>query len=284
VSGQEEFLLELQGLEDLIVAGNAVPAAGMLAARKLIATVIDTYDRLYERLCGRHPHRRMWHSQWLMVKDIYRDLDRLLPTLRGEVLDVGCLGKPYASWLRGADRHIGIDVAPGPSVDFVIKDGEPWPFDSGRFQSAICTQVFQVVPNPDQLIAELHRVLAPGGIAVVTTPFCYHDMSVPLADGGVYGDLWRHSIYGAEMLLSKRFEVLEIRRQGGIGSTVGGMSLNWIRISATRSLASHLAFVLMLPLWIPFCFAVNTLAWVLDRLDWTTVFYFNVLAVVRKKP
>src|SRR5262245_21603834 len=127
--------------------------------------IVARYDRLYHRLAGTHPNRRVWHSQWLSVKDLYRDLRDILPRLQGRVLDVGGFGKPYAAWLTGATSHVGIDVMPGPKVDYVVHDGEPWPFESDSFQSALCTQVLQVAKNQSHLIKELKRVLVVGGTA-----------------------------------------------------------------------------------------------------------------------
>jgi SAM-dependent methyltransferase len=275
------FELELQP-EDVVQWATAAPIPILILLQKVVWFRDQTYSRLYEQICGKHPHRRPWHYRWLSVKDMYRDLARLLPTLQGEVLDVGCLGKPYAVWLRGADSHVGIDVTPGPTVDYVIQEGKPWPLESGRFESAICTQVMQVVEDPSHLVDELHRVLAPGGVAIVTLPFSYHDMSLPRPDGDVYRDYWRHSLYGAETLLSTRFEVVEIIRQGGIGSTLGAMALGWIRMSAARRPSSNIIFAAMLPLWVPFCLGVNLVGYVFDRLDATNAFYHNVLIVLRK--
>ena len=92
-------------------------------------------------------------------------------------MDVGCLGKPYARWLTGATAHVGIDVMPAATVDYVIHDGEPWPFESGSFQSVVCAQVLQVVNDVPHLVREIERVLEVGGIAVITTPFFYNDMT-----------------------------------------------------------------------------------------------------------
>lgn len=43
-----------------------------------------------------------------------------------------------------------------------------------------------------------------------------------------------------------------------------------------------MAKALLLPLWMPFCLAVNLLALAADRLDRTGAFYSNVLLVFRK--
>jgi SAM-dependent methyltransferase len=251
-------------------------------ARKGIGSLSEAHQRLYRWIAGVHPARRLWHWQWLSVKDLYKDFRHILPTLRGRTLDVGCFGKPYARWLTNVDVHVGIDVTPGPAVDYVIRDGQPWPLESSSFQSVLCTQVLQVARDVPHLVNEIDRVLEAGGIAVVTTPWCYNDMT---ADRGrsAYKDYWRHSFHGVQDLFDDRFEIIEARRQGGVGSTTGVMFLNWIHLSMAQGAVSQAIMALLLPVWLLVCLVVNLVGWFLDRVDRTDVFYTNVLLVVRKK-
>ncbi len=239
------------------------------------------FRSFYDSLCGVHPHRRMWHSQWLSVKDLYRDLRRILSKLEGPLLDLGSATKPYAAWMPKVREHIGADVFPGEKVDVVIREGESWPLESNRFQSVLCTQVLEVVRDVPHLLDEVHRVLAPGGIAVISTPFCYNDMSGRADDGG-YKDYWRHTENGVMELLGTRFEVVEVRRQGGVGSTLGVMLLNWIGLSAGFSPITQFLLVVLLPFWLLLSVFVNVTGYLLDKLDRTNAFYHNVLVVVRK--
>src|SRR6185503_20290945 len=115
---------------------------------RLVVRLLALHDEIYDRIAGVHPHRRPWHSQWLSVKDLYVDLRRVLPALRGQFLDVGCRHKPYASWMKSVDRHFGLDVVARRGVDHVIEPGKTWPIESGAYQSALCSQVLQVVQEP----------------------------------------------------------------------------------------------------------------------------------------
>jgi SAM-dependent methyltransferase len=251
------------------------------APPKRFPSLLELHERLYLWIAGRHPARRIWHFQWLSVKDLYRDLREILPTLRGRMLDVGCLGKPYAQWLTNAEAHIGIDITPGPAVDCVIRDSQPWPLKSNSFQSVLCSQVLQVARDVPHLVNEIHRVLEVGGIAVIAAPWCYNDMT---ADRGrsAYKDYWRHSFHGLQALFADRFEIVEARRQGGIGSTVGVMVLNWMQLSMGQGRVSQLLMTMLLPVWLLFCLLVNVVGWLLDSVDRTDVFYHNVLLIVRK--
>ena len=247
---------------------------------RLVRKLLSAHERFYNWACGVHPHRRPWHYQWLSVKDIYSDLRRLLPTMEGPLLDVGCFGKPYGVWMHRVDKHIGIDVTPGAAVDHLIQDGQPWPLPAASFRSALCTQVLQLATDPSHVLHEMSRVVVADGTIVLATPSCYNDMSI--RNGAeVYKDYWRHTYYGVENLVAPRFQIVEMRRQGGIGSTVGVMMLNWIRLQFARRMITELVFVMLTPLWIPFCLLVNMIGWLLDKIDRTGAFYHNVLVVLR---
>jgi SAM-dependent methyltransferase len=92
------------------------------------------------------------------------------------VLDIGCGGKPYLPFAAPfAASYCGIDSAPGPLVD-VVAAAEELPFDDESFDLVLCTQVLEHVQDPGATIAEIRRVLAPGGTALVSTHgvFLYH--------------------------------------------------------------------------------------------------------------
>lgn len=87
---------------------------------------------------------------------------------RGPALDLWCGAQPYRYllgdgrvWGYDLDRHFGgADVLGGPSL----------PFRSGAFALVLCTQALYLVDDDRATVAEMRRVLAPGGVAVVTVP------------------------------------------------------------------------------------------------------------------
>jgi 2-polyprenyl-3-methyl-5-hydroxy-6-metoxy-1,4-benzoquinol methylase len=101
---------------------------------------------------------------------------------RRSVLDAGC-GVGYGSAMlarAGATDVIGVDLsakavqaaASGPpaNASFVTGDVHALPFDDGRFDLVVCFEVIEHVDRQDEVIGELARVLAPGGVLAISSP------------------------------------------------------------------------------------------------------------------
>ncbi len=68
------------------------------------------------------------------------------------------------------DCVVQIDVAFAPGVD-AIADGHDLPFPDGVFDLVIAVAVLEHVADPQRCVAEMRRVLAPGGHVHAVTPF-----------------------------------------------------------------------------------------------------------------
>lgn len=199
---------------------------------------------------------------------MYQGLPEALGELHGKVLDVGCGTQPYRDLVPG--RVIGADIQPGPHVDVVIPTRGRWPFDDEQFDSLLCTQVLEHVQDPAAILREVRRVLRPGGAAVVSAPFAYHEHGSP-------HDYWRFSRHGLHRAVSAHLTVEREITQGGIGTLVGTETLAWLETNLTPAARGILAPVLLLVAGV-----VNVAGSGLDRVDRSGRFYSNVLVVARK--
>jgi SAM-dependent methyltransferase len=98
------------------------------------------------------------------------------------VLDAGC-GVGYGSAMlarAGATEVVGVDVsvraveaaadkAP-QNASFLAGDVHALPFEDARFDLVVCFEVIEHVERQDEVIAELARVLAPGGVLAISSP------------------------------------------------------------------------------------------------------------------
>jgi SAM-dependent methyltransferase len=133
----------------------------------------------------------------------------------GRILDVGCGTRPYEGLFASWD-YVGIDVEESgragelKHVDRYF-DGRSIPFEDGSFDAVMCTEVLEHCVDPVALTAEMHRVLRPGGGAVITVPFMWGEHEIPY-------DFRRYSINGISQLLEAAGFVVEqsVRSQPGV--------------------------------------------------------------------
>jgi demethylmenaquinone methyltransferase/2-methoxy-6-polyprenyl-1,4-benzoquinol methylase len=132
-------------------------------ARELFAPLGPTYDRVGATLSlGQDPRWR-------------RFLVARLPEDGGEVLDVATgTGLVAAELLRRGFRATGLDQSPemldvarrrfGDRVPLVEASAEALPFSSASFDHLTFTYLLRYVEDPGATLAELARVVRPGGV------------------------------------------------------------------------------------------------------------------------
>ncbi len=113
------------------------------------------------------------NPNWLILRrrrEIFREWLARLDGGNLDVLDVGGRIQPYRSLMGGRlHRYIAVDVRSTPLVDIVAR-GEQTPLPSDYFDLVICTQVLEYVAEPRAIIAEIRRVLKPGGSLLLSVP------------------------------------------------------------------------------------------------------------------
>ncbi|GAB7022224.1 hypothetical protein JCM12178A_07820 [Salidesulfovibrio brasiliensis] len=243
--------------------------------KKKIHYISTVYARAYSLLAGSPPKLFPWHYQWHATRELDRDLSSILSEMEGAVLDFGCGQQPYRSFFKANISYTGADIVASSDEIVSIAPDAPLPFSDESFDAIVCTQVLEHVAAPETRIAELSRVLKPGGVMCLSVPFIFHVHGKP-------HDYRRLSEYGARELV-KGFNVEKVYRQGGVGSSLAVLSLGWIDHQAEMHAVTYLLKILLTPLWIPFCFIINCMGMLFDYMDTTEAFYSNVLMVVRKK-
>jgi len=70
------------------------------------------------------------------------------------------------------DGYVNLDLFTLPGVD-VAANAEQLPFPGGLFQRVECDAVLEHLERPELVMAEIERVLMPGGFVHVVVPFCH---------------------------------------------------------------------------------------------------------------
>jgi SAM-dependent methyltransferase len=140
------------------------------------------------------------------VADRYAELEIGRPAQGPwRVLDLGCGVGGSVDVFRARDpdvQWVGIDVPGSPEARertrrdarFETFDGVSMPFEHGAFDLVYCKQVLEHVRDPEPLLAEVRRVLAPGGWFAGSTSQLepYHSLS-----------LWNYTPVGMVQLLDR---------------------------------------------------------------------------------
>jgi SAM-dependent methyltransferase len=74
------------------------------------------------------------------------------------VLDLGCRAGALSQHFLAGNEVTGLDV------------DEPLPFEDGTFDAVVAGEILEHVRFPDEVVAEIRRVLRPGGVVVGSVP------------------------------------------------------------------------------------------------------------------
>ncbi len=142
------------------------------------------WSRLYASADGRNYHFHVRRNRVL----------ELLPQKLGRVLDVGCgPGVMTEAVLERGGTFDGLDLSPEmvreakekfghlPGVHFAEGNIEAIDAADNSYDQLICMAVIEYLKTPDQALAEMKRVLKPGGIAIITVPKRWHVSRVTVA-------------------------------------------------------------------------------------------------------
>ncbi len=153
------------------------------------------------------------------------------------VLDVACGTGVVARTARDVagpgGRVVGVDLNPSmlevarearPDLEWVQGDAEDLPFADGEFDLALCQSALFFFPDPGRAVAEMARVVAPGGVVALQT-------YAPLAEQPAYGPfvelVARHAGPEARILLGTYWSQGDVDGLLGFTSAAGLSPLEW---------------------------------------------------------
>jgi ubiquinone/menaquinone biosynthesis C-methylase UbiE len=139
-----------------------------------VQDVVDAYDEWHGRLdAAEDPIDTPWHTM---------AIPRLPPLEGRRVLEIGCGRGGFSAYLAASGAHLtGADFSPAAvemaarrldehaDAEAVVADIEAIPFERDAFDIVVSLDTIEHVPHPTRAMAELVRVLRPGGKLVLTT-------------------------------------------------------------------------------------------------------------------
>jgi SAM-dependent methyltransferase len=187
------------------------------------------------------------------------------------VVNVGC-ARVRRFEAECGSRYLATDLRVLDTVDF-SSDATRLPLADDSVDTLITLEMLEHVPDPGAVVAELARVLRPGGTVFLSVP-----SAVPRHD---HHDFWRFTAQGLGQLCGPWFDDGEVRVFGGTFETLGYLAAYYV---------SLLLHVLKVP-GRTFRQFFPTLGHAIDRrAGWTTsttalhTLAFDLLFVARGRP
>jgi SAM-dependent methyltransferase len=120
------------------------------------------------------------YSQYWWSNRYYALLAKRYGPARGRVLEVGCGLGHLLAWLVDRYQVFGTDINAWalsqarrnvPAAHFALLSAEELGgFSEAAFQILIAKHVVEHLPHPERAVAEMSRILAPGGLLILATP------------------------------------------------------------------------------------------------------------------
>lgn len=157
------------------------------------------------------------HPQWLLGR---RRPPPGMQRATGTLLDIGAADRWLIAYLPASVHYIALDYpATGGAMYHarpdVFADGAALPFADASIDHVSCLEVLEHVPDPANVIAEVARVLRPGGMLWLSMPFLYPVHDAP-------HDFQRYTAFGLRRDLERAgLQVNAIRKSGHAVRTAG---------------------------------------------------------------
>ena len=201
----------------------------------------------------------------------------ILPTFKkhisGEVIDVGCGDMPFKVQIsESGSVYDTLDIeARTEGVKYIGSVLDMHMIDDCTYDTAICLEVLEHVPQPFKAANELNRILKPNGTFIMSVPHLSRLHEQP-------HDYYRYTKYGIRALLEDNgFEILEMKVCGGIFSFLGHQ-ISTIFLCCFFHIPILKQIVFFLNKWL----IVKPFVWIDEKLGENSVMPLGYLCVAKK--
>lgn len=201
------------------------------------------------------------HPQWLLGQ---RAVPDGVASATGVVLDIGAADRWITPYLSRETTYLALDY-PATGNKFygarpdVFADAANLPFGDSSIDNVICLEVIEHLREPGTALAEIKRVLKPGGRAWISVPFMYPIHNEPY-------DFQRFTEYGLRREAARAgLGILHLERSGHAVRAAALMMC--LGLAGGINEARPLVKIALLPLALAGILVVNSTAW-LASLFW----------------
>ncbi|MCP4634131.1 MAG: class I SAM-dependent methyltransferase [candidate division Zixibacteria bacterium] len=198
----------------------------------------------------------------------------ILKYAQGKLIDIGCGDLPFKEIIeQKVEQYDTFDVERRvPEVKYVGDIQDMTEIKDNQYDSVLCLEVLEHIPDPFKACDEMNRVMKSGGMLILSIPHLSRLHEEP-------HDHFRYTKYGLKGMLEKSgFEIISIEPRGGIFSFLGHQ-ISTMLVCTTFHIPVIKEIVFFLNKW--FCVK---LSYFLDSiLDKKKIFALGYTCVAKKK-
>lgn len=124
------------------------------------------------------------------------EIARQVKNVNGTVIDLGGGKSPSYErfWHINPKKFIRVDINEKTKPDIVVDLNKLLPFSDNFADAIFLFSVIYILKNPADILKEINRILKPGGVLFLSSPFIFNEAREP-------NDYWRFTSEGLEKLL-----------------------------------------------------------------------------------
>jgi SAM-dependent methyltransferase len=206
------------------------------------------------------------HPQWFVFKDELAGLREIAAQTHGVVLDIGAGEQKIQAYLPAGTTYLSLDYYQTATAWYgtrpcLFATAQQLPIATASIDTVLLLDVLEHLPRPEQAIAEIWRVLRPGGTFILQIPFLY-----PLHDTPY--DFHRWTEHGLHTLATTyQFTQLSATHWGHPLETAALLTNLALTHTILRWAEQKNPLLITTPLLLPLLPLGNSMAWLLARLS-----------------
>ncbi len=219
-----------------------------------------------------------FHPRYLNKRYSYRILLSIKHYAKGRMVDIGCGLRPYQILFKDqVTSYIGIDwpASAEKARPDIISDALFLPILHDKADTVLATELIEHLPDPDQFIAEVARILRINGALILSVPFLEPLHEEPR-------DYYRLTPHGLRVILERHgFSLVHLSPKGGLPAVLGSFISQAVYelFNPADKHGKRKNHILGLLIALPLCFIVQGVSYLLDILSKESKFTMGYITV-----